>query len=223
MYIQITERCNMACPHCCFSCGPNTGSHMSKKTFVQAISLCEKFGSYPTIGGGEPTVHPHFWDFVGHILSRSHCLDMEGFAIITNGKRTSDAMALAALAKSGILSADLSIDRYHEQVDPSVKQAFTRKSRLYGYDSCMPRDNENDRRSIRTVSEILSVGRGKDIAGASQGCPCSELFVDVKGNLWGCGCKDFPMGTVFAPVFPKGYEDTGECMSRINSLVEEEA
>ena len=215
MYIQITDKCNMTCQHCCFSCGPKSGLHMSEKTFFQAVSLCEERGSYITIGGGEPTLHPKFWNFIGYLMSRAHRLNDEiTISLVTNGKRTEDALALAALAKKGILDVELSVDQYHQQVDERVVKAFTRKQRPYGYDSTIPQGDYPDLRNIRTVTGIISQGRGKDISGAKPGCSCPEELVDTSGNIWGCGCKDFPLGTVFDPNFPEGFEAQGECMSR---------
>ena len=62
MYIQITDHCNMTCAHCCYSCSPRKRNFMSKDVFVKALDLCDLDDI--SIGGGEPTLHPLFWDFI---------------------------------------------------------------------------------------------------------------------------------------------------------------
>ncbi len=67
MYIQITTRCNMSCEHCCYSC-THEGEDMSLETFRN----CLGFDEYNTLGGGEPTIHPLFWQFLGRICAMGH-------------------------------------------------------------------------------------------------------------------------------------------------------
>jgi len=118
MYIQITTRCNMHCAHCGMSCTAQ-GEDMSLQTFRQALEYSE---DTVAIGGGEPTIHPLFWQ-----------------------KMTETALALAGLAKRGIIGCDLSQDDYHEPVDPRVVEAFTvDQKRAYNSTTC-------DQRGIRNV------------------------------------------------------------------------
>ena len=63
MYIQITTRCNMECEHCCMSATAK-GEDMSIGTFKNAL----EYDEYITIGGGEPTLHPKFWEMMGLAL-----------------------------------------------------------------------------------------------------------------------------------------------------------
>lgn len=90
MYLQITTKCNMACQHCCYSCKPGKGIHMSWDTAIDAINFASGYTSSISIGGGEPTLHPRFFD----ILER--CLDTFDYVwMATNGTQTKTMWRLA--------------------------------------------------------------------------------------------------------------------------------
>lgn len=171
MYLKITERCNMLCEHCGFSC-TDKGEDMSLKVFKAALDY---FGGddYVSIGGGEPTVHPKFWQFLFLALS------YPGYNVwvVTNGKRTSDALRLAELDRklrgSAVFAADLSLDEYHETVELSVVKAFGE--------------------SIRAVKIPFDVGRAKDLSGSMEGCVCPDLIVLPNGDIKKCGCAESPI------------------------------
>jgi len=174
MYVQITNRCNMLCAHCGMNCTAK-GEDMSFKTFKQAIKMA---GEAIVIGGGEPTIHPKFEQFLFYAMA--HC---EYVLVITNGKLTDKAIALARLANKEDsnnvchLSAALSQDDYHEEIDERVVAEFD------GY--------------IRNTSHHLTnAGRcnfGED------GCICEgDPFVKPNGDVHQCGCEDSPkVGDVF--------------------------
>jgi len=91
MYLQITTRCNMSCAHCCFSC-TTQGEDMSIETFKNCLEFDNE---YIILGGGEPTIHPLFWQLLGLSISSGEVW------LATNGKETSIALALAKMAKKG--------------------------------------------------------------------------------------------------------------------------
>lgn len=211
MYLMLTSQCNMNCFHCCASCGPK-GSHMSKATLKKALALAAEYGQSVFIGGGEPTVHPLFWEFLGIILSQDRNIDLDSLGMVTNGKKTKDALALASLARRGILQVELSQDRFHESIAPEVIKAFTVTGER----------KDGDLRGIRTVRRIVAQGRGKGIAGALDDCSCEELMVDPKGKLWACGCQSECFGTVNHPEIPKHFwEDSFSCWNKRNKRAEE--
>jgi len=221
MYIQITERCNMECEHCCSSCGPKTGIHMPMAVFKKALDFCAENGDSPFIGGGEPTVHPKFWEFIGLVLGRAHELDTEYISLITNGKKTEDALALANLAKRGVLGVGLSQDEFHEEIDERVVEAFTVDK---GYPSIYSNDRDHDHRWIhgdngRGYRTVYPTGRGKDCA-TEEGCVCEDLQVDPHGRIWACGCKTKQFGTLDNPDIPADYQH--ECWETMKERREEE-
>ena len=125
MYLKITSRCNMSCAHCCGNCTAK-GVDMSQKTFDAAINLAENYSETISIGGGEPTLHPRFWQFLGQCLGT-----FDSVWLATNGSKTKTALQLANMAKKGILGVALSQDTYHDPIDPTVIQAFTKNRALY--------------------------------------------------------------------------------------------
>ena len=177
MYIQITTRCNMTCAHCCMNAvyAPKArrGLDMSMKTFASAIRLAEERGDTISIGGGEPTVHPKFWQMLGITLGSA----AEFVWLATNGKMTETALALAGLAKgSERFGVALSQDRWHDPIDPRVVSAFKRNGL-----------------EIRTVTNIANVGRAKANGIATDDkCPCPGLMVRPNGDIFPCGCEDAP-------------------------------
>jgi hypothetical protein len=200
MYLQITTKCNMACEHCCSSCSPKTGKHMTKEIFQKALEFCAERGETPFIGGGEPTVHPQFWEFLGLLLGKANWFELDMLSLITNGKNKKDALALATLARKGILSVELSQDEWHEEIDPQVVDAFTVKGEK----------RDNDLRGIRTVFFVSRTGRGKNIGHAKNQCVCEEMVIDPDGKIWACGCKKVSFGTIEKPKIPEDYE-SGHC------------
>lgn len=197
MYLRLTSRCNMSCEHCAFSCGAR-GKDMTRDIFEAALRLNGEYEDPLTLGGGEPTLHPQFWEFFGAALAASEF----PLAIVTNGKNKNIAIALAKMAKSGCIYAALSQDYWHERIDYEVVQAFTKPHREHSWGS-----TDNDCREIRNVSnEVISIGRAKkNQLGTRDHCVCDCLVVEPTGRLWECGCRKQNFGTVFAPAIPDSY------------------
>lgn len=214
-YIMITEKCNMLCDHCCNNSGPN-GEHMKMEMFKEALKFAEYYGSYDlALGGGEPTLHPQFWEILGLSLgSDAYDPDMKIF-IATNGS-TNISIKLAGLARNGVIYAALSLDEHHDPVGEEVKRAFGlyEKRKAPGYMHSHHR-NENDCREIRDVggNEVL-VGRAEENGIGSktkeEHCVCETIVIGVHGELWACGCREFSMGTIWEPNIPEWYDDLDE-------------
>lgn len=176
---------------------------MGRETFVLACILAEEMGGFIDIGGGEPTVHPLFWDFIGIALryspgqSKSLYIPM----LATNGKIEKDAMALARLAKRGVLRVDLSLDRFHEPISYQVIEAFEDSSGLVR--------TRTDHRLIRDITfggkiDPAPFGRAKDWANPKDiRCPGNDLSVVPDGTIYACGCRTKTYGTIYQPELPE--------------------
>ena len=80
---QITNECNLACLHCIEESGPG-------KAFADELGRGEVLGvidqlmdhevPYLSFSGGEPMLHPHFFEMVERVTSRGSQLKIE-----TNG------------------------------------------------------------------------------------------------------------------------------------------
>ena len=178
-YIQITTRCNMTCEHCCHSC-TSKGEDMTAEIYKLALALDEETVS---IGGGEPTIHPKFWEFIGLALG-----NVEYVWLATNGSVKDTALALARMAKKEVLGCDLSQDEFHDydMVDDDVREAFG-----------------NLKHGIRDVTldgskDPILAGRFRQYAEdcglkGSPGCVCEDYVIKPNGDVMVCGCDDAPL------------------------------
>lgn len=177
MYIQITTRCNMLCKHCCFSC-TKKGIDMTMETFIAVCKLAKKMGDYIVLGGGEPTIHPNFFEMLGiSIVYSEENLPL----VITNGKISNIAYELYWLTKNNKIYCNLSQDSFHEPIDKKIVSLFT------------------NAKLIRNVDQnIIPVGRGKKISTSKnkKQCSCNELFIDPTGYIYSCGCKKICYGHI---------------------------
>lgn len=193
MYIQITTHCNMTCAHCCFSCEPGKGEHMSWDVFKKAVAMACELGEYITIGGGEPTMHPEFWRFLWHAITEASFAklgwrDGGGVYIVTNGSITKTALRLAALARDGMVGARLSLDEHHDGIDAEVEDAFN------AHGSYRRLDGDLRYVSLGNPDRIIKAGRAVETGvGVVDECICDDLFVAPSGELYVCGCQDAPV------------------------------
>lgn len=200
MYLQITNRCNMHCDHCAFSCTLQ-GEDMPLSTVRAALALGSD--EYVTIGGGEPTIHPHFEKILLETIAFRGTGD-DGVGVVTNGSIKNRALMLAQLARKGAIWAELSTDYFHDSdmVDEEVVEAF----------GGMTRDVTNNGNR-----EPFPQGRYREYIGATDpstanDCACSDIFVKPNGDIHLCGCANAPkIGDVW-----HGYEIpegniSGEC------------
>ena len=179
MYIQITDNCNMTCAHCCFSCGPRKRNFMTFEVFSKCIEFANQTEDIISIGGGEPTCHPKFWEFLWYALINYNAPYEENrIWMATNGKKTEDALKLLNLTKKGIIAAVLSQDIYHEDIDYEVIKGFS------------------SIKALNEVSRIVSSGRARFLYESEKRCACPDLFVDPKGNVFSCGCRKHKFGNI---------------------------
>ena len=186
---------------------------MSRKVFDAAMKLVREYSEMIAIGGGEPTLHPKFWEFVGLALvnRQEDC----GVWLATNGSQTEIALRLSWLARDGLFGVALSRDDYHDPIDQKVIAAFE----SVRHPTYPDRRNEQDLREWRDVSgREMKAGRcdfGEDR------CVCPEMFVTPTGRIRGCGCKKAAdWGTVWEPKIPDDRE-SGECTARIVKKIDE--
>jgi MoaA/NifB/PqqE/SkfB family radical SAM enzyme len=193
MYLMLTDRCNMSCEHCCFSCTKN-GTDMSLEVFEKALSYCDE---YVTLGGGEPTLHPQFEKMLCQAMTVGKVL------VITNGSIKQRAMLLAKLAQKDVIDSQLSLDQFHDQIDCEVMQAFF--------------DLDNGIRNTTADRDPLPHGRAKEYLDGNypepdgNDCCCDELICRPNGDVYACGCNDSPkLGNILDDNFDIFYYG-GEC------------
>lgn len=210
--IRITSKCNMSCEHCCFGCNKHKrGRHLSKENFYKIVDSIDNLGDeILTITGGEPTIHPHFFSMLKYAVES----DIYSIFIATNGKSKDKAIKLyhymrdvKELYGEEKLHVELSLDSYHEHIDPEVVRLY-KSSKINSY--------SNIHENIRTVSKILDQGSAKENNIAhEEGCACNDLCFEPDGNIKWCGCLDSPIiGTIndeLGEVFEEYYNVCNDC------------
>jgi MoaA/NifB/PqqE/SkfB family radical SAM enzyme len=182
---------------------------MTMETFKASLDAAMEYGyEHITIGGGEPTLHPDFEKMLLLAIAT-----VEDVFIITNGSQTDRALALAKLAKKGVIGAELSQDEWHDDIDTYVVEAFT-KDPGKKFDT----DRRGIRRSTGTIARRGRAARGSFIAEyeTSDHCACyGSPFVDPMGDVHQCGCPKSPIvGDVvggFDPLDDWDDGDTWQC------------
>ncbi|GAB5398889.1 MAG: radical SAM protein [Aureisphaera sp.] len=84
--IEITDRCNLTCPTCYAGSSPTYGRHRTLeevKKMLDTIVEYEKEPDVVQISGGEPTLHPQFFE----ILDYAKSLPIRHLMVNTNGIR----------------------------------------------------------------------------------------------------------------------------------------
>src|SRR4051794_10217564 len=80
VYVALTNHCNRACPWCSTCSSPRGGTWLSLEDYQAALPGEGLFQLQ--LEGGEPTVHPRFWDFVRIAREHPHCTSL---ILCTNG------------------------------------------------------------------------------------------------------------------------------------------
>ena len=104
---QITNECNLACLHCIEESGPGKAFKDElnrEETFRILDQLIKAQVPYLSFSGGEPMLHPHFWEMVESITASGAQLKIE-----TNGQSFTPGLA-ARLAPLPIRSLQVSLD-----------------------------------------------------------------------------------------------------------------
>lgn len=82
--IEVTDRCNLTCPTCYAGSSPSYGRHRTLeeiKKMLDTVVANEKEPDVVQISGGEPTIHPNFFE----ILDYAKTLPIRHLMINTNG------------------------------------------------------------------------------------------------------------------------------------------
>ncbi len=82
--VEITDRCNLSCPTCYAGSSPSFGSHRTLeevKNMLDAVVENEREPDVVQISGGEPTIHPQFFE----ILDYAKTLPIKHLMVNTNG------------------------------------------------------------------------------------------------------------------------------------------
>ena len=86
--IEITERCNLSCPTCFAGSSPLHSKTMSMEDFTRQVDQLAAGGKRGSdmiqLSGGEPTIHPRFFDMVDLLFERGFhqvCINSNGIKL----------------------------------------------------------------------------------------------------------------------------------------------
>lgn len=80
VYVALTNHCNRSCPWCSTCSSPGGKTFLSLDSFHAALPKSGRFQLQ--LEGGEPTIHPNFWEFVRAAREHPRC---ERLILCTNG------------------------------------------------------------------------------------------------------------------------------------------
>jgi uncharacterized radical SAM superfamily Fe-S cluster-containing enzyme len=92
--VEITDHCNLRCPTCYASSGPERLTHRSLdevRAMLDAVIRSEGEADVVQISGGEPTLHPRFFE----ILAEARARPIKHLMLNTNGIRIAQDAAFA--------------------------------------------------------------------------------------------------------------------------------
>lgn len=128
--IEITDRCNLTCPTCYAGSSPTYGRHRTLdevKKMLDTIVANEKEPDVVQISGGEPTLHPHFFE----ILDYAKTLPIKHLMVNTNGIAIAKDFEFAQRLSTYMPDFEiyLQFDSFEENVLQSLRGADLRKIR----------------------------------------------------------------------------------------------
>ncbi|MBS1520539.1 MAG: radical SAM protein [Bacteroidetes bacterium] len=97
--VEVTDRCNLSCPTCYAMSSPSYGRHRTLEEIEQMLDVIVANEGKPDvvqISGGEPTVHPQFFE----ILDIAKTKPIRHLMLNTNGIRIAKDEAFAELLSS---------------------------------------------------------------------------------------------------------------------------
>ncbi|MDD2798922.1 MAG: radical SAM protein [Bacteroidales bacterium] len=129
--VEITDRCNLTCPTCFAESSPTKGRHRTfeeVKAMLDTIVENEKKPDVVQISGGEPTLHPQFFE----ILDYAKSLPIKHLMVNTNGIEIAKNFEFAKKLKS--YSPDFEIylqfDSFKENALIALRGANLKETRL---------------------------------------------------------------------------------------------
>ncbi|WP_075344026.1 radical SAM protein [Tenacibaculum agarivorans] len=122
--LEVTDRCNLTCPTCYAGSSPHYGRHRTLdevKKMLDTIVKNEKEPDVVQISGGEPTIHPQFFE----ILDYAKSLPIRHLMLNTNGIKIAKDKDFVARLKSYTPDFEiyLQFDSFKEEVLQQMRGA----------------------------------------------------------------------------------------------------
>ncbi len=129
--VEVTDRCNLTCPTCYTSSSPHHGTHRSLEEIEMMLDVVVKSEGEPDvvqISGGEPTIHPQFFQ----ILNIAKSKPIKHLMLNTNGVRIAKDLAFVQKLQTYTPKFEvyLQFDSMNPQVLESLRGEDLRETRL---------------------------------------------------------------------------------------------
>ena len=128
LLIEVTDACNLRCPTCYAMSGPERQTHRSLEQIERMLDLAVRNEIEPSIvqiSGGEPTIHPQFFE----ILDAARTRPIQPLMINTNGIRIATEAGFAERLKDyePDLEIYLQFDSFRREALKLLRAADTRR------------------------------------------------------------------------------------------------
>jgi uncharacterized radical SAM superfamily Fe-S cluster-containing enzyme len=155
--VEITDHCNLRCPTCYAASGPERLTHRSLdevRAMLDAVIRSEGQADVVQLSGGEPTLHPQFFE----ILAEARARPIQHLMLNTNGIRIAQDEAFAARLAEAIGPARQGFEVYL-QFDSLGREALMD---LRGADLRRVREQALERLNALDISTtlVMTVKRG---------------------------------------------------------------
>ncbi|MEM9985124.1 MAG: radical SAM protein [Bacteroidota bacterium] len=122
--IEVTDRCNLTCPTCYAGSSPTYGRHRTLEEVKKMLDVIVKNEGEPDvvqISGGEPTLHPQFFE----ILDYAKSLPIKHLMLNTNGIRIAKDREFVKRLKGYMPDFEiyLQFDSFEDQVLQTIRGA----------------------------------------------------------------------------------------------------
>ena len=108
---RLGEQCNNDCPMCSNSGRPEAFFISGKELLNRADFLANQGFKRVVLTGGEPTIHPEFWEIVERVRERGMIWDVN-----THGRSFSDPAVASRSVKSGLKRAIVSLHSHRTKI-----------------------------------------------------------------------------------------------------------
>lgn len=116
--IEITSRCQLRCVHCygSFDYKPKENELTNKEIF-NIVDQLDNLGTFAVfVGGGEPTIHPSFFDICKYILSRDI-----NVVVSTNGAGIDENVAKSFRDLESFVGVQVSLEGPSEKINDAMR------------------------------------------------------------------------------------------------------
>ena len=120
--LEINDVCDLECPVCIVR--NQHGYTMSFEDFKRSVDnliAAEGELSILLLSGGEPTLHPQFFDFCDYVQKGPHAGKIKRLLISTHGRRIANNLRFAERFKAGGMYASLQFDSLRPGVYPKLR------------------------------------------------------------------------------------------------------